>query len=286
MNPRALPIVILSTSFAGFPHGATTAAPLPPAVHDGSFPFYLSATRMMVMVRVAGDAPAPMVFDTGTNGNVIDTTVADRLHLPDTGTSHSIDGSTGRPVAGYTTLLTHATVGGFPMADGPATVADYKAEDEVGVIGPNSFPGRLVMLDFKAKRIRILGPASQRAPVGIGIPYRDDLPSVKLDIGGTVVDAKLDTGNDSALLLPTSLLKSLKMKAPPAVIGYATSAAGRQPVLEGQVDGDVLVGAIRLVSPKVRFMEGGTPNVGLPIIEQMQVTLHPDHGLSWIEAAS
>jgi len=228
--------------------------------------------------------PAPMVFDTGTNGNLIDTTLADALHLPHTGPSDSIDGSTGQPVAGYKTTLTKATVGGFPVADGPATVADYKAEDEAGVIGPNSFPGHLVMLDFKAKRIRIFTSASKRAPAGIGTPYRDDLPSVKVHIDGTVLDAKLDTGNDSALLLPTSLLKSLKMKAPPEVIGYATSAAGQQPVLEGQIDGDVQIGDVHLASPRVRFIEGGTPNVGLPIIQQMQITLDPDHGLSWIES--
>ncbi len=293
MNPRVLPTVILSALLSGFPGGPAvaaqrTAAPEPasaPAGHDGSFPFYLSATRMMVMMRVAGGTPAPMVFDTGTNGNLIDTTLADALRLPHTGPSDSIDGSTGQPVAGYKTTLTNATVGGFPMADGPATVADYKAEDEAGVVGPNSFPGHLVMLDFKAKRIRIFTSASKRAPAGIGTPYRDALPSVKVTVAGTVIDAKLDTGNDSALLLPTSLLKNIKMKTPPEVIGYATSAAGQQPVLEGQIDGDVQIGDVHLASPRVRFMEGGTPNVGLPIIQQMQITLDPDHGLSWIEAA-
>ena len=289
MNPRVLPTVILSAVLSGCPGGPAIAAPqavapLPPVVHEGSFPFYLSATRMMVMVRVGGGLPAPMVFDTGTNGNLIAAPLADALHLPHTGPSDSIDGSTGQPVAGYKTLLTNATVGGFAMADGPATVADYKAEDEAGVIGPNSFPGRLVMLDFKAKRIRVFTTASKRAPVGAGTPYRDALPSVKVTIEGTVIDAKLDTGNDSALLLPTSLLKRLRMKAPPEVIGYATSAAGQQPVLEGQVDGDVQIGEVHLASPRVRFMDGGTPNVGLPIIQQMQITLDPDHGLSWIES--
>ncbi len=80
-------------------------APPPPAAAVvrpvESFPFYSSKNRMLVIARFKGGAPAPLVFDTGTNGNIIDTAFARSIGLPNVGPSNSVDGATGKPIPGF-----------------------------------------------------------------------------------------------------------------------------------------------------------------------------------------
>ena len=47
-----------------------------------TIPLYLSTNRMLVMLRIGGIGPFPVVFDTGTDGNVLDLTLSNKLGLP------------------------------------------------------------------------------------------------------------------------------------------------------------------------------------------------------------
>jgi hypothetical protein len=62
-----------------------------------------SSGRVLTSLRVAGSDPVPVVFDTGTSGNILDRKLAAKLGLPNLGPSTAIDGSLGKPVAGFLT---------------------------------------------------------------------------------------------------------------------------------------------------------------------------------------
>jgi hypothetical protein len=154
-------------------------------------------------------------------------------------------------VPGYTTSLKGVTLGGYAITEGPATVFEFRDEDEVGIFGPNSFPGKLVEMNLAKGELRIMAPDAPQRPEGPGHAYSDDerLPVVALNLPGASVEATLDTGNDSAFLLPLSLVSQIKLKGEPRKIGIATSAAGTQPVYEAQADGPVKVGGV-VVEPR------------------------------------
>jgi predicted aspartyl protease len=255
-------------------------------VKPETIPLYMSEKRMMVMLRVGNSQPLPVVFDTGTNGNLVSLNVADQLHLPKNGPSPSVDGSTGKPVPGYDTFLKNASIGGLAIQDARATAFPYDVPDEAGVIGPNSFPNKLVRVEGARSRLVLLPKTVETIPHCKAFPYEADaLPSAILEIGALKLSATLDTGNSSSILLPMEYIQKLSLDAPPVQIGYAVSAAGKQPIFSAHLKGTVKIGSVTLDQPEIRFIAGGTPNVGLPILRQLTVVIDPTEGRDWVLSA-
>lgn len=250
---------------------------------------FQSNNRVLIMLTIGDNPPIPAVFDTGTNGNVIDIGVAERFGLENKGGSRSIDGSTGRPVTGFETFIADASLGGAPIQDARATAMAFNHPNEVAIIGPNSFPGQYVLMDLGRSRLIIYAP--EEAPeAGQGIPYLGEggaaLPSLNIELEGQSIAAILDTGNTSDFLLPLSLVKDLPLEAEPVLIGHATSAAGVQDVYEARLTEDITVGGLVIHRPKVRFMEGGRPNVGMPVLRQLKLMFDPVQLKTWVIGGS
>ena len=262
---------------------SSVATPKPPRQ---IIPLYMSATRALVMLRIGDHAPVPVVFDTGTNGNLVDMKLAARLGLPDTGPSPSIDGSTGKPVPGYDSFIKGARLGGIAISDARATVLNYDQTDEIGIFGPNSFPDRLVEMDGPNSRLIIRPKSAATIPSGPGTPYLgkndDTLPAAVLDFGELKVPAIIDSGNDMAIILPLSYVDKLDLQAPPTPIGFAVSAAGRQPLLTARLKGVLRISSVTLNQPEIHFMEGGRPNIGLPVLRRLSVIYDHSGSRSWI----
>lgn len=246
---------------------------------------FQSNDRVLVMLTIGDNPPIPAVFDTGTNGNVIDIGVAERFGLENKGGSRSIDGSTGKPVPGFETFIANASLGGAPIQDARATAMAFDHPNEVAIIGPNSFPGQYVLMDLGRSRLVIYEP--ERAPeAGEGTAYLGEggaaLPSLNIELEGHSIAAILDTGNNSDFLLPLSLAKDLPLEGELVVIGHATSAAGVQDVYEARLTEDITVGGLVIHRPKVRFIEGGRPNIGMPVLRQLKLMFDPVQRKTWI----
>ena len=265
------------------PQADTSKAPVLPPIKREIIHLYMSETRMLTTLRVGDSLLLPVVFDTGSNGNLVDLKVADRLHLPNNGPSPSIDGSTGKPVPGYDTFLKNAAVGGIAIPDGRASAFPYDMLDEAGVIGPNSFPDKLVRLEGARSRIVLLPKTPDTIPHCKPDPYgATALPSAILEIGELKIPALLDTGNDSPIVLPMEYIQKLSLVAAPIPIGYATSAAGKQTIFSAHLKGTAKLGSVTLEGPEIIFMAGGTPNVGMPILRQLTLVMDPTEGRDWV----
>ena len=288
--------MILSMSILGFlsAYGSLTNSPTArligvqnatPVVRK-IVPLYMSEKRMLVMLRVGDSLPLPVVFDTGTNGNLLDLTVSDRLGLPNTGPSPSIDGSTGKPVPGHDTFLKNASFSGIAIRDGRATAFAYKVPDEAGVFGPNSFPDELVRMEGPRSRLVIVPKTVETIPPGKPFSYLGDssaaLPSALLEIGALRIAAILDSGNDASIILPMDFVDKLELVTAPVNIGYAVSAAGKQPILSAYLKGTLKIGDAVIDHPEIRFMAGGRPNVGFPILRKLTVVMDPSEGRDWV----
>lgn len=249
---------------------------------------FQSNDRVLVMLTIGDHPPMPAVFDTGTNGNVIDIGVAQKLGLENRGGSRSIDGSTGRPVPGFETFIAGASLGGTPIQDARATAMAFSHPNEVAIIGPNSFPGQYVLMDLGRSRLSLYAPAD--APeAGEGFPYLGEggaaLPSLNIELEGRAIPAILDTGNTSDFLLPLSLAKDLPLESEPVVIGHATSAAGVQDVYEARLGEDITIAGVVIHRPKIRFIEGGRPNIGMPVLRQLKLMFDPVQRRTWVVGA-
>ena len=267
---------------ANVPQAPTATAPAAREI----IPLYMSAKRVLVMLRVGDSPPVPVVFDTGTNGNAVDLKLADRLGLPRVGPSVSVDGSTGKPVPGYESFIKNARLSGVALPDARATALVFDNTDEIGIFGPNSFPDRLVEMDGPKSRLVVRAKTAETIPQGPGTPYLgqagDDLPAARVDFDGLEVTAILDTGNDVPIILPMTYIDKLVLQAPPVRIGFAVSAAGRQPLFSARLKGVMHIGPVTLAQPEIRFMEGGRPNIGLPILRKLSVVYDYSKSQSWI----
>ncbi len=245
-------------------------------------PMYVSENRILVMLRVGDHPPAPVVFDTGTSGNILDLAYAKRLGLPNLRPSNATDGTLGHVVEGYETALKGARLGGVPIGDETATVLDYPIDDQVGIFGPNNFRGRLVTLDFERSRILIEPKGAATTPKGAGIPYAEDgLPQVPLEIAGKRIMATLDSGNDAPLLLPLGMAKGLPLRGPLVAVGQSVSAAGTQTTYRARLKGKVRVASVELKDAELLFVDKTVPNVGFPLIRRLRLTFDPSEARMW-----
>lgn len=253
-------------------------------------PLYMSKRRMLVMLRVGHSVPVPVVFDTGTNENLVDLGLANSLHLPQVGPSTAVDGSTGNPVPGYDTFLRGASLSGVPIQDGPAVAVAYDQGDEIGVFGPNSFPGKLVRLESTENRLSILPILPENLPTCTPYQYLgvedDALPSADIEVGDLKIRAILDTGNDSPIILPLEYIAKLPLEKAPVQMGYEYSAAGRQPLLVGRLNGTMKIGPTKLEHPEIHFMKGGRPNIGFPILRELTIIMDPTGHRDWVLSPS
>jgi hypothetical protein len=245
-----------------------------------------SPGRVLTTLKLAQGDPIPVVFDTGTSGNIIDQKLAARLGLPKLGPSTAIDGSLGKPVPGFLTELKGAALGGIAIDDDKANAIDYDLPGEKGIFGPDSFKGRIVVMDLGRNSIRVKSKADYEVPHEAGIPYigqgDDALPSVIVEVGDTKIPAELDTGNNEAFIFPLSLAKTFPLEGELKRVGFATSAAGRQPMFRARLKSSLKVGPVVVERPDVLFIDGGQPNVGLPVARKLVVVLDPAERLSWL----
>ena len=172
------------------------------------------------------------------------------MGLPNLGRSTAIDGSLGKPVAGFLTEVKGASLGNVSIDDGQANAIDYDLPNEKGIFGPNSFPGKLVQMDLGNGSISVKPKTAATLPPGTGIPYigkgDDALPSVIIDLGTLQIAAEIDTGNNEAILFPLSLANRLSLEAALKKVGEATSAAGQQPLFRARLKGALKIGPLTL----------------------------------------
>lgn len=246
-------------------------------------PLYISANRPLAMLTIGDSAPLPVVFDTGTDENILDTALATRAGLKVVGHSTVVDGASGNTLEVPVAATPDPRLSRVPLDTKTVQLLDYRPGDEVGIFGPYSFGDRYVVVEAGLYRLRIIPKDSGFVPPGPGHPYKENIPAADIRIAGKLHDAVLDTGNDSTLTLGTDLVKSIPLKAPAKIVGKAVSALGERDVLGGDLAGSVEVGPYQVKDPEVSFsMPGTLANVGFPVIRKLTIVLDPANKLSWV----
>jgi|688.fasta_scaffold122769_2 predicted aspartyl protease len=288
-------IIVAALSVTAFAAAAPAApaegAPAKAAPAGEVIPLYVSGQHALMIVRIGDSAPAPVIFDTGTTDDVLDTGFAKSLRLERTGASHVIDGATGQGVPGYSAALPRVAMHRVVRTGVEVQVTDFPHPDAVGVFGPNTFAGGLVALDFAKSRTRILEKSALTIPSAPAEPYLgpadDALPAAHVTIAGQVIQAYLDSGASAAITLPLAMADQLPLQAKPVKTGSVRSASGEQDVFSARLQGDVKLGPLTLHDPAIDFVaKAAQPNIGLPVLKRLEILLDPAERRSWIIALS
>src|SRR5918993_827741 len=255
------------------------AAPRPSEI----VPLYVATSRPLAMLTIGDSAPMPVVFDTGTDENILDAALARRAGLKIVGHFNLVDEASGKSLEVPTAATPDSRLSGVPLDTEIVRLLDYRSGDEVGIFGPYSFGDRYVVVEAGLNRLRIIPRDSGFVPPGQGHAYNDNIPAVEISIAGKAHEAWLDTGNNSTIIFGVDLVKSVPLKAPARVVGKAVSALDEREVLGGDLAGSVEVGPYRVVDPQVSFsMSGGGANIGFPAIRHLTLVLDPANKRTWV----
>ena len=246
-------------------------------------PLYVSTNRPLAMLTMGDGAPLPVVFDTGTDENILDSAIGTRAGLKVVGHSTVIDGASGKSLEVPVAAMPDPRISGTALEIKTAQLLDYRSGDEVGVFGPYSFGDRYVVIEAGLNRLRIIPRNSGFTPPGPGHAYKHNLPAVEIGVAGKPYEAVIDTGNDSTLILGANLVKETALKTPARVVGMARSALSSREVLGGELAGSLTVGPYVVNDPEVTFsMPDRAANVGFLAIRHLTIVLDPANKRSWV----
>ncbi|MCE9592903.1 MAG: aspartyl protease family protein [Planctomycetes bacterium] len=241
-------------------------------------------TSLIQIPAKLGARECRMVVDTGAP-MVITPALAKELHAELLGTYETND-STGHKQDREFVLLPTVEIGGARFSDLAAIVVDLHAIAEFrersidGLIGGNLLRHGALAIDYGAKTIEFASDAATLAPKdGLEVPFDfsvQAMPIFELSLGGAgVAQVTLDTGSNSFLELPASLVDRAGPKSCLDIQGSAsTGAFGNAP--EGErlcrLDGLALAGTV-LPSMVVAAVPGDGATVGIRFFEKTRLVI-------------
>jgi len=264
-NTRFLALLIVACAFLAMPGRAAT-----------EIPFTFRAGMIWLKLEVAGQsAPLNFLLDSGAGKSVVHLGTARRLGIK-LGASETVQGVQGRCVA-YRVGRFAATVAAVPVPreilalDLGAVSAGCGARVD-GLLGADFFRTRVVQIDFRAQKIRLLSRAEFDSCGGQILPLarRNDAFCIRVGVDRHAPQwMRFDTGYSGALEWVAGSQKARGFMG----TSVAVAAASR-----GHIQTEVLLGAER-VSP-VRtgvhaqpIFPGEAGLVGNELLSQFQVTV-------------
>ena len=250
-------------------------------------PIYSSNQHGLIIGRFNDGPSVPLLFDTGTTDNILDSGYAARLKLPNMGPSSLTDGARHQKVLGYASVVKRLTMRNVVRSNVAVQVTDFAHPEAVGLVGPYLFSGKLVQLDFGHDRLRILEKTSATIPTSAAQTYfgqaGDALPAAHVEVGGLTIPVVLDSGNSEAVTLPLAMASKIPLASAPVEAGTARSASGQQKIYHAKLAGDLKVGPLTLHNPDIHFVEGETEgNIGMPTLRLLNIMLDPAGHRGWI----
>lgn len=243
------------------------------------FPF--QGSRANLDVTINGQGPFSFGFDTGASGDAwVSRALVRRLNLPTIDRMRVSDGSGVNSRDVETVRIDSLAVGAalFERLRAPVLGEGPKQDDDpepYGTLGFELFRAYLLTLDYPQNELRV---ATGQLPVADGrtvLNYVLDsgTPHIEIDLAGRRLRASIDSGSGGGLILPRSFADRLPLRGPLRSTGKVASSLGVFDLFQGELAGDLNIGAFALPQPVLFFSDlVNVPNVGRSIIRSFEVT--------------
>jgi len=242
--------------------------------------FPLQPSRRLT-VTINGQGPFSFGFDSGASGEAwVTRTLVRRLNLPTIDRMRVSDGSGVNSRDVETVRIDNLTIGEAVferlrvpvLGEGPQ---QNDSADAYGTIGFELFRDYLLTLDFPQNELRVttgeLAPPDGRTVLTYVL--ESGTPYVDIDVAGRRLRASIDSGSGGGLTLPRSFADRLPLRTPLRAAGKVASVLGQFDLFQGEVAGDLQIGAFAFQQPVVSFSDlVEVPTVGRSIIRTFAVT--------------
>ena len=236
--------------------------------------------RPLVPVTINGSGPYDFILDTGASLTLIDNELAKELKLPDLGASE-VGSPAGGTVPTMITRFERLEVGGAVITASPGEAMDLAGFFAMegaprGVMSASHFRGLLLTFDYPGERI-VLRKGSLSEPNGrdvLAYEAKGGHIWVPITVAGRAMQAHLDTGSPSLLMMPLELAKDLAFESEPVVVGNAKLVGKEMEIRAATLDGSVQIGPKSFDRPRVTLMDGPkVANIGRGALEGFAVTI-------------
>ena len=235
-------------------------------------PFVLNHAQILVDgVYANGQGPFRFLLDTGgMGGGRVDTSLVEKLSLPQDGEVRASDGSGREGPLMPMHRLDSLTVGPLRFEGVRVLSREYNRHASPqrghidGVLGFHLFRELLLTIDYPRRELRFEHgtlPAADGATI-LALEPDAAVPTIAVDIAGATHRAHIDTGAMIGISVPDSLAKSLAFLEPPQPVGQARTVAGPFTITSARLRGDVSIGMHRLEQPEL-VIAGPMRNVNL-----------------------
>jgi predicted aspartyl protease len=237
-------------------------------------PFEFVRNQIVVQVKIAGNGPFSMLFDTDTDPSAIDLATARELGLKLGSKGHQGTGGGAETNLVYPTSLPNVELGGVAAKEVFAAAIDLTKLSATfgkpihGVLGYSFLKDRIFQIDYRAAQIRFYAespyPGIQNAPSTVNrtvVPFRYE-KEVLVDsvfVNDQKVRATLDTGGSNTFALTPEGVTTLGLTEE-ARNAKAELSAGYNGQFESKTDTlkSVRIGSLSVDSPPVSFWFAGT----------------------------
>ena len=233
-----------------------------------------------IQVKLNGTGPYWFILDSGAGPYlIVDADLAAELKLPSEGKQAIGDPTNPHALTVDKVLVDRVEVGQLVYEGMESLTWDkvlYSGTNRPrGIVGMGLFGGRLITLDYPAGMVRI-EKGSLPEPDGITVlnaPMSHNVPSIEIQVNGTPIMARLDTGSTGFLSLPTEYATRLPLTGEPIEVGRAHTVNNEYPVLASTLKGEVRVGGLKVENPVLNFLDTGGANVGTDLLRHLVVTI-------------
>ena len=239
----------------------------------GDAPFEFRSGLIWINV-VSGGQSLHFVLDSGAGNTVVDTQAARRLKVP-LGAVQQVRTVEGTASA-YEVNGFRADLNGIPIKDDALAVDLSKASRACGsridgLLGQDFFRGRIVQLDFGAKRLRVGGKVDPGCCcASVPLRFCNDAMCVPVSVAGSKPRwTRLDTGCDEGLQWVSTLPGMTKA----ARVSVGISQAGENCVRASVQVGDEWVPNVKTTLHRNEIFPGEAGLLGNGVLSKYRVTI-------------
>ena len=241
-------------------------------------PFNFADGMVWVKVSVAGQsAPLNFLLDSGAGASVLDLGAARRLGVK-LGRAENVQGVGGRATAyrvnAFKASANSVPVPGSLLALDLSTVSDGMHQRIDGLLGADFFHGRIVQIDYRTAKLRLLDRSELNAIGGeaVLLARRNDAMCIRVAVAGNAPEwMRVDTGCNRSLEWVATGAKAKALAR--TSVGVSSGSARR-------ISADVQLGSQRLAAVRIglhsqQMFAGEAGLLGNGVLSQFTVTFDP-----------
>ncbi len=241
-------------------------------------PIGFDGGRPVITLNI-GEEKIEFLFDTGAGGTVVDNSLIELLNAKVIGKMKVGSPGSSKALDGKRIEIPSLKLGGISLDNEKAVAIPLSQVmshiSTKGIIGPNSFRGFVITLDYKNEELIFnKGGLSLKSPE----TFKTELSriiSLPLTIDDVQYEGHIDTGSGYCINIPYHFKDKLKFIDEPKFYKKGKTVSSEFNMYKATLKGKIKVGNINIENPEVLLVEGDFTaiNIGSQFIKNYKVSI-------------